>query len=211
MEGSIAIFNQRFAEHGIPQDEATRLADNFCIYNNLNLGYLNNIKIASAGLKWNYCKVRPHQSMNINHILVPVDFSEGTSHAIDYAIGIGKSFSSRITLFHVMQPLPPPPDQFTPPFDAWEQALLEVAKKKLWELSTSLTLDIEVETDITYGIPWASIVERAQQDGIDLIVMPTHGRTALKHLLMGSVAERVVRYAPCAVLIVRQNQPSDAE
>ncbi|RYD65077.1 MAG: universal stress protein, partial [Verrucomicrobiaceae bacterium] len=135
---------------------------------------------------------------------------DDTSHAIHYAIGIAGKFSSRITLFHVMQPLPPPPDQFTPPFDAWEQALLEVAKKKLWELSTSLTLDIEVETDINSGVPWARIVERAQQGGVDLIVMPTHGRTALKRLMMGSVDERVVRHAPCPVLIVRQHQASEA-
>ncbi|RYD65078.1 MAG: universal stress protein [Verrucomicrobiaceae bacterium] len=145
--------------------------------------------------------------MNINHILVPVDFSEGTSHAIEYAVGIGLKFSSRITLLHVMEPITPPPDGLILDFDAYDHTLAEKAQKKLDELTAELSPG--ADAGLTFGNPWACIVERAQQGGIDLIVMPTHGRTALKHLLLGSVAERVVRHAPCPALIVRQHQPSD--
>ncbi|RYD27522.1 MAG: universal stress protein [Verrucomicrobiaceae bacterium] len=148
--------------------------------------------------------------MNILHILVPVDFSEGTSQAIEYAVGIGGKFSSRITLFHVMQPVSPPPDGPMFPFDPYEQAMTEAASRELRRLSTTVALNGKVDTDMTSGIPWAGIVDRARRGGIDLIVMPTHGRTAFKHLLLGSVAERVVQHAPCPVLVVRQHPASGA-
>lgn len=147
--------------------------------------------------------------MNIRHILVPVDFSAETTHSIDYAIAIGKKFSSRITLFHVVQPMPPP-DQFMPAQDC-QRAMADAASERLRDLSATDTLSIDVETDLTSGNPFSSIVDRAQQGGIDLIIMPTHGRTGLKHVLMGSVAERVVQYAPCPVLVVRPRQSSAAD
>ena len=56
---------------------------------------------------------------------------------------------------------------------------------------------------IVVGVPWHSIVEHSRDEPIDLIVMSTHGRSGLKHLWMGSVAERVVQHAPCAVLVTR--------
>lgn len=151
---------------------------------------------------------QPVKNMNIRHILVPVDFSEGSSRAIEYAVGIGDKFSSRITLLHVLEPAPPPPDGPMFSFDTYGQAMAEAASKELHRLSSTVTLNMKVDTDMTTGIPWSSIVERAGQGGIDLIVMPTHGRTALKHLVLGSVAERVVQHAPCPVLVVRRHPAS---
>lgn len=149
--------------------------------------------------------------MNIRHILIPVDFSEGSTQAIEYGVALANKFSSRVTLFHVTQPLATPPEGPMFPFDPYQQAMTDAAWKQLRELSTTLVLDTEVEIDLISGIPWASIVDRAKSGGIDLIVMPTHGRTALKHLLMGSVAERVVRHAHCPVLVVRQHLASNQQ
>lgn len=147
--------------------------------------------------------------MKIHHILVPVDFSEGTRQALEYSAGLGRMFSSRITLLHVMEPLTPPPDGLVLSFEAYDHSLAEAARKSLGAMAAEL--DPEANIEMTSGNPWACIVERAQQGGIDLIVMPTHGRTALKHLLMGSVAERVVQHAPCPVLVVRQHPSSSAD
>ena len=111
--------------------------------------------------------------MNIQHILIPVDFSEGSTQAIEYGVALANKFSSRVTLFHVTQPLATPPEGPMFPFDPYQQAMTDAAWKQLRELSTTLILDTEVEIDLISGIPWASIVDRAKSGGIDLIVMPT--------------------------------------
>ncbi|MDB6134812.1 MAG: Universal stress protein family [Verrucomicrobiales bacterium] len=89
--------------------------------------------------------------MNINHILVPVDFSEGTPHAIEYAAGLGRKLSSRITLLHVMEPVTPPPDGLILDFDAYDHALAEKARKRLDELAADL--DPVAGTALTSGNP----------------------------------------------------------
>ena len=141
--------------------------------------------------------------MNISHILVPVDFSDGTPHAIQYAVGLGVKFSSRITLFHVVQPIIPPEGMIME-YDAYHTEMSDDATVRLRELVNAATLDLEMDFDQTVGTPWVSVVDYAKRSMVDLIVMPTHGRGALKHLFLGSVAERVVRHAACPVLVVRQ-------
>lgn len=148
--------------------------------------------------------------MNITHILVPVDFSEGTSNAIQYALGLGEKFSARITLFHVLEPVTPPPEGIILTFNDFETACADEACGKLLELASSFPASVPVATDMTTGIPWDCIVACAAQAHMDLIVMPTHGRSGLKHLWLGSVAERVVRHAPCPVLVVRQTPGEEA-
>lgn len=148
--------------------------------------------------------------MNLHHILVPVDFSEGTALALDYAIALGLKFSSKITLFHVLEPITPPPDGLIMTYNPYDTAMAEEASRKLRDLAASVAGKLQVDTDQTTGIPWDRIVEKAKQRGVDLIIMPTHGRTGLKHLFLGSVAERVVRHAACPVLVVRNQQEENA-
>lgn len=143
---------------------------------------------------------------DIRHILVPVDFSEGTRCAIDYALALGGKFAARLTLLHVDKPLYIPATDVGFDYAAAERQGDGEAENQLRELAASITADIDVDTQMRYGIPWDCIVQWAAEHRADLIIMPTHGRSGLKHLLLGSVAERVVRHAHCPVLVVRESQ-----
>jgi universal stress protein A len=84
-----------------------------------------------------------------------------------------------------------------------ETAMLDTAERQLRELAGQVSSRVSVDFAMQTGIPWECIVNRAAANRDDLIVMGTHGRSGLKHLFIGSVAERVVQHAPCSVLIVR--------
>ena len=142
---------------------------------------------------------------SIQHILVPVDFSEGTRHAIDYALSLGGKFTVRITLLHVHAPIYIPATEVGFDYAASVRQDSGEAEAHLKELAASVATDIEVDTQMRYGIPWDCIVKWAVEHRVDLIIMPTHGRSGLKHLLLGSVAERVVQHAHCPVLVVRES------
>jgi nucleotide-binding universal stress UspA family protein len=142
--------------------------------------------------------------MNPRHILIPVDFSENTPSAISTALALANS-STKITLLHVLQVLYPPHLQ---PIFAYERELKAFeaeSEKHLRELAGSIAPKADVEIAIEGGVPWERVADFAGEHGVDLIVMPTHGRSGLKHLWLGSVAERVVQHAPCNVLVVRAN------
>ncbi len=141
--------------------------------------------------------------MNIQHILVPVDFSESTPSSIAYALELAGKFSARITLYHVVQIMYPPGLEPVFTYEKEIKAVQDEAEKQLRELAGSIAPMAEVNTALESGVPWDCIVNRADKYGVDLIVIGTHGRSGLKHLFLGSVAERVVRHAPCAVLVVR--------
>lgn len=143
---------------------------------------------------------------SIQHILVPVDFSEGTRRAIDYALSLGGKFSARLTLLHVHKPIYIPATEAGFDYAASERYGAGEAEAQLKALAASVATDIEVDTQMRYGIPWDCIVKWAVEHRVDLIIMPTHGRSGLKHLLLGSVAERVVQHAHCPVLVVRESQ-----
>jgi universal stress protein A len=149
----------------------------------------------------------------ITHILVPVDFSEHSEKAVRYATTVANRFGARIELLHVVE------DPFVT--GAWNS---EVFVPNLPELLNRLTQAAQdqmtqskkrlaahgfvVETVVITGQPAPTIVEHATRGGFDLIVMGTHGRTGLSHVFMGSIAERVVQKAPCAVLTVREADPA---
>ena len=141
--------------------------------------------------------------MNIQHILVPVDFSESTPSSIAYALELAGKFAARITLYHVLQLMNPPGLDPVFTFEKEISALQDKTEKQLRELAGSIAPMVEVDTAMDSGVPWDCVVNRADNYGVDLIVIGTHGRSGLKHLFLGSVAERVVRHAPCAVLVVR--------
>ena len=136
-------------------------------------------------------------------ILVPVDFSETTRLSIDYALEICAKFSARLSLLHVQKPPIVPGTELGFNYAEYLEHLSHTAADRLKELAAALPASCGAQTQVLEGIPWDLIVQYAAEHQVDLIVMPTHGRSGLKHLLLGSVAERVVRHAHCPVLVVR--------
>jgi nucleotide-binding universal stress UspA family protein/mono/diheme cytochrome c family protein len=141
----------------------------------------------------------------IKRILVPVDFSSNGQRALDYAHGLAQKFAAALHLVHVCEVptiMTPAIDAYAIAYSDWSQRLGEEAEKELNKLAGALT-DVKVTTEVLFGRPAAAIVEDATNNAADLIVMGTHGHGAVMHVLMGNVAERVVRTAACPVLTVR--------
>ena len=139
-------------------------------------------------------------------ILVPTDFSECAEEAATAAVDLAERFGAAVTLLHAhMPPVASVADggAFIPGPDALAQ-LAEDARKSLEALKARLARHgVSIDSVSTYGPNSDTIVRYAREGGYDLIVMGTHGRTGLKHLVLGSVAERVVRTAACPVMTVR--------
>jgi nucleotide-binding universal stress UspA family protein len=146
---------------------------------------------------------------DIKRILVPVDFSSNSQRALDYAQGLAAKFGAAIHLVHVCEV----PSIMTPALDAyavayadWSQQLGAEAEKQLVQVAGTMG-SIPTTTEVLFGPAAAAIVEAAGTSKADLIVMGTHGHGVVMHALMGNVAERVVRTAPCPVLTVREPKP----
>jgi nucleotide-binding universal stress UspA family protein len=143
----------------------------------------------------------------IKKILVPVDFSECSRKALQYAIPFARQFNAELTLVHVVQV-----NYYVGDFGTVDMALLETemrksAEKQLSDLAArEVGQELRSETVLRTGRIVSEIVEVAKQTKADIIIISTHGHTGLKHVLLGSVAENVVRHAPCPVLIVRQQE-----
>jgi universal stress protein A len=142
-------------------------------------------------------------------ILVPVDFSLHSGEATRVAADLAKRFDASLTLAYVYDPLAyAPPDGFALMRQPEIDALLAAFRAQL-ESSQRLALDAgapRVDAKLLQGFVAGQLVEFASRGEFDLIVMGTHGRTGLQHLVMGSTAERVVRLAHCPVLTVKQQQ-----
>lgn len=148
-------------------------------------------------------KAQKRNIVNIRKILVPTDFTIFSDQAVDYAAMVATRFDAKILLVHVIEPLTYSVTDTIQVVDHFV-ALKTIAEPILDNLQKKLLKKgLQAETIILKGNPYLEIVEKASKAGVDLIIMGTHGRTGLKHLLMGSVAERVVRLAPCPVLVVR--------
>lgn len=148
-------------------------------------------------------KEQKRKFLPIKKILVPTDFTVYSDHAIEYAIMVARNFEAKIMLVHVIEPMAYSVTDTIQIIDHYT-ALKTVAGPILKNLQNKLLKKgLEVDTLLLDGTPYLEIVKRSRQAGIDLIIMGTHGRTGIKHVLMGSVAERVVRMAPCPVLTVR--------
>jgi nucleotide-binding universal stress UspA family protein len=146
---------------------------------------------------------------DIKRILVPLDFSANSARALDYAHGLALKFDAALHLVHVCEV----PSMMTASMDAyaiaytdWSQRLGEEAERQLVSITHGLG-DVRVTTEVLFGGPAPAIVDAAESNHSDLVVMGTHGHGAVMHVLMGNVAERVVRTAPCPVLTVREPKP----
>lgn len=145
-------------------------------------------------------------SLSLKNILVPTDFSEHASDSILYAIELAQKFDSSLTFLHVLQDavaLFPEPGVAFPASGTYLQGLQDAAEGGLTRLRESIPEGIPVTTEIRNGVPFVEIIRFAKEKPYDLIVIATHGRSGLAHVLLGSVAEKVVRKAPCPVLTVR--------
>ncbi len=151
--------------------------------------------------------------MNIERILVPIDFSPHSLRALDYAAELAKPFQAELVALTVVEPIPyaMAGDIYTGAA-AQAGALLDEQMRAGRDQQLRLSEEfkkrgIELRTVLQTGIPYRVIVDTAKDLQADLIVMATHGRTGLSHLLIGSVTERVVRTAACPVLTLRGEEP----
>jgi universal stress protein A len=145
-------------------------------------------------------------AMDIRHISAPTDFSDYSKEAISYALELAQTFGAKLSLQHVVELPPYSIEGLVPPTlggdlldDLERQASADLAQV----LPQAQNAQIEVTRSVVIGSPFRKIIETAEAEHVDLIVMATHGRTGLSHLMVGSVAERVVRTAPCPVLTIR--------
>jgi len=146
--------------------------------------------------------------MKIKRILVPVDFSKQSRKALDYAIELARPTAAQVVALFVVEPIYYAEPDLAGAVGSTVGGLLEQqrsgAEKQLARLRARLAKRcIKLRTLLQEGTPYQAIVDTARTIKADLIVISTHGRTGLSHLLMGSVAERVVRTATCPVLTIR--------
>ena len=149
-----------------------------------------------------------------SRILVPTDFSPPSDAALEYARILAAKFGSSLQILHVIDDPTAAsefvPDGFAPSTEDIRTGLLAQAHTRLERLMNRVDCSrYHAHAQAVLGLPAQSIVDYARATGTGLIVMGTHGRTGLAHLLMGSVAEQVVRTAPCPVLTVRQVTVAD--
>jgi universal stress protein A len=150
----------------------------------------------------------PH-ILDLKKILVPVDFSETSTKAFQYALKFAEQFDCEITLLHVVQPISPiigAPLAVEVFPDAEDES--SEAEKNLAVLVAESHGDgaNSVNSSVRIGHPPNEITKAAKDMDVDLIIIATHGYTSWRHLCIGSTAERVVRTAPCPVLVVRQKE-----
>ncbi|WDP89515.1 MAG: universal stress protein [Desulfobacter sp.] len=144
--------------------------------------------------------------VNIKKILAPTDCSQPSSEALLYADRIASTFNADLTVLRVF--LPPAAHKYTEA----SYSLRDIPKQKSWEQQEeikvfwqSIVKDGVAPAFVNLtGDPFDEIIHYATQNDVDMIVMGTHGYTGFKHIFMGSVAEKVVRYSPVPVLTVKQ-------
>ena len=143
--------------------------------------------------------------MTAQHILVPTDFSEYADSALDYAIELAKVLQARLIVLYVFHLSSLTLGEAPPAVLDDTLAAMETNAQHQVQMALARVQEAGLQGDsmIVEGIPFQVIIETAESQDIDLIVMGTHGRTGLTHALMGSVAEKVVRLAPCPVLVTR--------
>lgn len=151
--------------------------------------------------------------LTLKKILVPIDFSESSQKAVLYGVSFGRQYQAKVILLSVVD------DRVFEEVSMFDEstfvgyaeheirdnrkkALLDKIDKVI-EKAKVKNNNITVEGDIRFGIPYAEIVKFAEKEEIDMIVMGSQGTAGLKHFLLGSTTEKVIRRAPCPVLTVR--------
>jgi nucleotide-binding universal stress UspA family protein len=144
--------------------------------------------------------------MRIKTILFPTDFSNGARAAMDHAISLAKDYQAKLILLYVIQDISIAEWYIPSSISAGE--LVEDMQKSAWQEMDKWIAEVskqvkDVEKMVVRGVPFVEIIQTAKERNADLIVIGTHGRTGIDHMLFGSTAEKVVRKAACPVLTVR--------
>jgi len=150
----------------------------------------------------------PAPPIGLKRILVPIDFSACSKKALQYAVPFAGQFHAEVVLLHVSSLNYMVAEGFGGiDLPTLREDLIQDAEKQLGEILGSLDSDQMTATLVVReGRAATEIVDLAKTENIDLIVMSTHGYSNIKHVLLGSVTENVVRHAPCPVLVVRENE-----
>ena len=145
--------------------------------------------------------------LRMNSILVPTDFSPQSEKALRYAVAFARQFNARLTLLHVLEPLAGPDFAYFPLVQARDK-VARAAKDRLAGLAARFKAASEIieRTLVRDGRAYQVIPEVARESRANLIIIATHGYTGAARIILGSTAERVVRHAPCPVLVVRENE-----
>ncbi len=144
--------------------------------------------------------------MQIKTVLFPTDFSQGARAAMDHAISLAKDYQSKLILLYVIQDISIA--EWYIPSSLSAADLMEDMQKSAWNEMDKWGAEVsqavkDVEKIVVRGVPFVEIIKTAKEKQADLIVIGTHGRTGIDHMLFGSTAEKVVRKAACPVLTVR--------
>lgn len=149
----------------------------------------------------------------LKKVLVPIDFSACSRKALVYALRFAQQFGAQLLLVHVVEPMIVPENVLmaVPELPEAGGNLVNDAQERLAQLARKeIPSEIKVTTLVRVGRPFHEIIETAKAEEVDLITIATHGYTGLKHVFLGSTAERVVRHASCPVLTVREPEHDSA-
>lgn len=146
---------------------------------------------------------------SLKKILVAIDFSDSSNKAFNTALFMARKFGARIVLVHVINEPLDLRGFYVPhiSFDKLEEEITAGAEKMMEQFCRNHLQDFDdYESLITPGIPYQGIIQIAEEKQVDMIVLGTHGRTGLDHVLFGSTAEKIVRLSPVPVLTVRLSE-----
>ncbi|MGQ3683882.1 MAG: universal stress protein [Candidatus Loosdrechtia sp.] len=146
--------------------------------------------------------------ISIRNILCPIDYSTYSEKALNYAIEIAEKYGAKLYVLHVLDMRIYDMNELEL-FNFYtinEDTMNGLRDRLLRCVKEDVRSRIPVETIVVQGVPFVEIIKAATEHAIDLIVMGTHGRTGISHAIIGSVAEKVVRKAPCPVLTVRRTE-----
>lgn len=143
--------------------------------------------------------------MQIKTILFPTDFSNGARAAMDHVVSLARDYQAKLILLYVIQDISIA--EWYIPSSLSVADLVEDMQKSAWQEMEKWGAEVsevkDVEKVVVRGVPFVEIIKTAREKKADLIIIGTHGRTGIDHMLFGSTAEKVVRKAPCPVLTVR--------
>jgi nucleotide-binding universal stress UspA family protein len=154
-------------------------------------------------------RARARTRIELRRILVPIDFSDHSKKALQYAIPFAEQFKASIDLLYVVEPAIYPADfSFGQVgFPAVEDELRDRGGEELEALvAREIGGRVDARSAVRTGKAFHEIGQYAQDESIDLIIIATHGHSGMEHVLFGSTAEKVVRHAPCPVLVVRMSE-----
>ena len=143
--------------------------------------------------------------ITLKRILCPIDHSDCSKEALKYAVSFAMKEEAKLLLLHIIDIR-----SFNEELDAIskqipdEETFEQLRVKLLDCIPEAIRDDMDVEAIVIQGIPFVEIISTAKEKEIDMIVIGSHGRTGISHMMLGSVSEKVVRKAPCPVLTVRQ-------